>query len=152
DLETLLECANLLRDRPEVVFLIVGDGVARQRLVEKATTLGLNNVMFLPFQPRASLPLLRASGDVQLALYRPGAARFSMPSKVYEIMASGRPVLASAESGSDLWQLVTDARCGICIEPHSPRKLAAAIEALRVDPELRRRMGERGRTEVELNY
>jgi colanic acid biosynthesis glycosyl transferase WcaI len=152
DLETLLESANLLRDRRDLVFLIVGDGVARQRLVDKAAALGLENVRFLPFQPRSSLPLMRASSDVQLALYRPGAARFSMPSKVYEIMASGRPVLASAESTSDLSRLVMDTRCGICIEPNNPRKLADAIEALRVDADLRRRMGERGRTEVERHY
>ena len=78
------------------------------------------NVRFLPFQPRERLPLLRAASDVQVALYEKGSARFSMPSKVYEIMASGRPVLASADADSDLWRLVRDVRCGICVEPHTP--------------------------------
>jgi colanic acid biosynthesis glycosyl transferase WcaI len=75
-----------------------------------------------------------------------------MPSKVYEIMASGRPVLASADVGSDLWQLMTSIRCGICVEPHAPDKLAAALLALYRDPVLRARMGERGREEAVRTY
>jgi colanic acid biosynthesis glycosyl transferase WcaI len=75
-----------------------------------------------------------------------------MPSKVYEIMASGRPVLASAEAGSDLRRLVVDTQCGVCVEPHDARQLAKAILALRANPRLRRRMGERGRRVVEVGF
>ena len=150
DLETLIEAAALLRDQPQIVCLIVGDGVVRQRLQERAR--GLSNVRFLPFQPHQTLPLLRATADIQVALYRAGAARFSMPSKVYEIMASGRPVLASAEPDTDLARLVAETRCGLCIPPGDPRGLAMAIQALFADPLLRQRMGERGRREAERTY
>jgi colanic acid biosynthesis glycosyl transferase WcaI len=98
------------------------------------------------------LPLLRAASDVQVALYKRGSARFSMPSKVYEIMASGRPVLASADVQSDLWNLVTTTQCGICVEPHDPVQLASAVMTLYEDPPLRFRMGERGRHEAERGY
>jgi colanic acid biosynthesis glycosyl transferase WcaI len=145
DLDALLDVAHLVRSEPDIQFLVVGDGVERARLENRALTLGLDNVRFLPFQPRGRLPLLRAASDVQVALYRRGSARFSMPSKVYEIMASGRPVLASADADSDLHRLVTGARCGICIEPHAPEKLSAALLALYRDPVLRARMGQRGR-------
>jgi len=150
DLETLIEAAALLRSQPAIVFLIVGDGVVRKRLQDRAA--GLSNVRFLPFQPHETLPLLRATADVQVALYRAGAARFSMPSKVYEIMASGRPVLASAEPDSDLAALVAETRCGLCILPGDPRGLAMAIQALYADPPVRQRMGEHGRQAAERTY
>ena len=152
DLDALLDVAHVLRHQADLQFLIVGDGVERARLQERAQTLGLDNVRFLPFQPRDRLPLLRAASDVQLALYRHGSARFSMPSKVYEIMASGRPVLASADADSDLWRLVTGTGCGVCVEPHRPEKLAAALLALYRDPALRARMARRGRDEAVRAY
>jgi colanic acid biosynthesis glycosyl transferase WcaI len=152
DLDTLLEVALRVQSEDGIQFLIVGDGVERGRLQHRAQTLGLTNVRFLPFQPRERLPLLRAASDVQVAMYRRGSARFSMPSKVYEIMSSGRPVLATADRDSDLWRLVADTRCGVCVEPHAPDKTAAALLALYRDPALRARMGERGRDEAVRAY
>jgi colanic acid biosynthesis glycosyl transferase WcaI len=152
DLDTLIEAAALLVAETEILFLIVGDGVARPELERKARGLGLCNVRFLPFQPRASLPFLRASSDVQVSLYRKGAVRYSMPSKVYEIMASGRPLLASADRGSELWALVEGTGCGLCVEPEDPRALAGVILSLRRDPGLREKMGRSGRQCAERRY
>jgi glycosyltransferase involved in cell wall biosynthesis len=75
-----------------------------------------------------------------------------MPSKVYEIMASARPVLASADWRSDLWELVTSTACGVCIEPGEPEKLAAAIHTLRANDGQRFEMGRRGRAAAERFY
>ena len=137
DLATLLDAADCLRGDPKIHILIVGEGVAKPELEKKAAERCLDNVTFLPFQPRESLPWLRAASDVQVSLYRPGAARYSMPSKVYEIMASGRPVLASADSPSDVWNLVESTGSGRCIEPNRPDQLADAIRALAYDRVLR---------------
>jgi colanic acid biosynthesis glycosyl transferase WcaI len=152
DLDTLVEAASLLRNETGIHFMMVGDGVVRPVLEAQVRALGLTNVTFLPFQPRERLPWLRAASDVQVALYKPGSARYSMPSKVYEIMASGRPVLASADEHSDLWNLVVDTECGICIEPDDPAQLASAVLKLYRDPPLRIRMGKRGRLAAERNY
>src|SRR5438270_1361006 len=152
DLETLLDAAALLRHLPDIQFMIVGDGVMRPNLVQKAASLGLSNVRFVPFQPRDTLPWLRAACDVQVALYRPGSSRYSMPSKVYEIMASGRPLLASADVSSDVWRLVEDTGCGICVEPNDADKLATGILRLYADPALREAMGRRGREQAERHY
>jgi colanic acid biosynthesis glycosyl transferase WcaI len=112
----------------------------------------LRNVRFLPFQEEAQLPLLRAASDVGVSLYRRGSASSSMPSKVYEIMASGRPLLASADPGSDVWRLVEDTGCGLCVEPHDPKRLAGAIQELHRDTELRADMGRRGRAAAEQSF
>jgi colanic acid biosynthesis glycosyl transferase WcaI len=152
DLETMLEAAALLAAEREILFLIVGTGVARPGLEDKTRRLGLENVRFLPFQPREQLPWLRAACDVQVSLYRRGSASDSMPSKVYEIMASGRPLLASAEPGSDVWKLVEATGCGLCVDPEDPHQLAATVLRLYRDPALRRTMGEQGRWHAEQSY
>ena len=79
-----------------------------------------HNVRFMPFQPRESLPWLRASSDVQVSLYKNGAANESFPSKIYEIMASGRPLLASG--GTRKWGRAAggSAGCGLCVSPAMP--------------------------------
>ena len=134
DFETLLEAASLVRTEAKIFFLIVGNGVARSELERKTRELELENVRFIPFQPHAMLPWLRASSDVQVNLYKDGAANDSFPSKVYEIMASGRPLLASAEPESGFAALVKEADCGICITPGRPRELADAILKLYNEP------------------
>jgi colanic acid biosynthesis glycosyl transferase WcaI len=152
DLDTMLEAAALLADLPEVLFLIVGDGVAKPALQRRAENLGLDNVRFLPFQPLEDLPELRAASDVHVSLYRWGSARYSMPSKVYEIMSCERPLLASADPGSDVWQLAEGEGFGVCVEPQNPRALADAVRALARDPEMRAQMGRRGRAAAERAY
>jgi colanic acid biosynthesis glycosyl transferase WcaI len=152
DLETLLEAAALLAEEKQLFFLIVGDGVARAGLQQKAEALHLQNVAFLPFQPHESLPYLRASSDVQVSLYKNGSVKHSMPSKVYEIMASGRPLLASSETGSELWRLVEQTQCGICVEPENAEQLASAILRLYRNHSLREEMAQNGRRIAEQYY
>ena len=152
DLDTMLDAAALLHWEEDIVFLIVGNGVTRSSLEGKARKLELNNVRFMPFQPREELPWLRASSDVQVSLYKSGAANESFPSKIYEIMASGRPLVASSENGSEIETVVNTAQCGICIKPGNARDLAAAILRLRRNPLLWASMGQRGRQYAEANH
>jgi colanic acid biosynthesis glycosyl transferase WcaI len=152
DLETLLDAAALLRDHADIQFLIVGEGVAKPDLERKARELALPNVRFLPFQPLEDLPWLRAATDIQVSLYRRGAASDSLPSKVYEIMASGRPLLASADSDSDVRRLIDDTQCGVCVEPENAAELAQAILALYRDPAAREAMAANGRCQAEQHF
>lgn len=152
DLDTMLDAAALLRSEDDILFLIVGDGVAKPDLERKAEELQLSNVRFMPFQPYAELPWLRAASDVQVSLNKATSADHSLPSKVYEIMASGRPLLASASVGSDVWNLAKTTGCGISVVPEEPEQLTEAVLTLYQDPELRHAMGERGRQHAQQNY
>jgi colanic acid biosynthesis glycosyl transferase WcaI len=152
DLGTLVQAAAKLRNESDLLFLIVGDGVMRAQLEAQARDLNLENVRFMNFVPYADLPYLRAASDVQVALYRRGAARYSMPSKLYEIMASGRPVLASAEAGSDVANLVAETDCGICVEPQNVDALVTALLELKRDPARRAEMSARGRAAAEERF
>lgn len=152
DLETLLHAAARLRHERDMLFLIVGSGVMRDLLQAQAQELMLDNVRFMDFQPYETLPHLRAASDVQVSLYRAGAARYSMPSKLYEIMASGRPVLASAEAGSDVANLIAETRCGICVEPQQTDALVQALLELKTNSARRAEMGQHGRAAAEKQF
>jgi colanic acid biosynthesis glycosyl transferase WcaI len=152
DLDTMLDAARLLSSQKDILFLIVGSGVAKPALEKKARELKLKNVRFMPFQPHEMLPWLRASSDVQVSLYKYDSANDSFPSKVYEIMASGRPLVASPDGDSALAKFVKAAGCGLCVKPGNGGHLAEAILQLYRDPSLREMMGKRGREYAEAHH
>jgi colanic acid biosynthesis glycosyl transferase WcaI len=152
DFESVLQAAAMLKQQSNVLFLIVGDGVLREHLAVQIAARALTNVRMLPFQPEADLPWLRAAIDVQLSLYAKGSVQSSLPSKIYEIMASARPAIVSAERGSDLFNLITATGCGICIEPENAEQLADAIRTLHDDGAKRDLLGQRGRDAVERSF
>jgi colanic acid biosynthesis glycosyl transferase WcaI len=144
-LEHVLAAAGLLADQPDLQFVIVGDGAGRARLGLQAQQMGLTNILFLPFQPRPRLPEVLATADVSLVTLQGGIGKGSLPSKTFSIFASGRPLLASVDEGSEAWEMVVRAGAGVCVPPEDPARLAGAILALKQDPDLRQRLGRNGR-------
>lgn len=142
-LETVLDVARLLKDKPDILFLFVGEGAGRSQLEKQ--TVDLNNVCFLPYQSRERLPEVLATADVSLVVLKQGIGSASLPSKLFSILASGRPVIASVDEDSDTCKLVTASQAGLCIEPENPKQLADAILSLRADPLRREQMGRDGR-------
>lgn len=152
DLDTLLMAAENLKQQPDITFLIIGDGVMKTDLLKTATLKSLSNVQFLPFQAPDQVVLIRATSDVQVCPLHKEAASSSLPSKVIEIMASGRPVVAAADRGSDLWNLIHATKCGFCVEPGDASAFVEAIWRLYQDPELCSEMGKAGRQVVQEEY
>lgn len=146
-LETVLQTAGILREHKDILFLFVGEGAGRAALEEQAR--GMANVRFLPYQPRESLPELLASADVSLVMLKQGIGSASLPSKLFSILAAGRPVLASVDENGDAWKLVSRSRAGLCVPPESPMRLAEAILSLQNDPLSCAQMGANGRAWVE---
>jgi colanic acid biosynthesis glycosyl transferase WcaI len=144
-LEHVLAAAGLLTGHGQIQFVLVGDGASRQHLETQAREAELSNVTFLPFQPRDRLPEVLASADVSLVTLQRGAAVRSLPSKTFSVLASGRPLVASLDEGSDAWNLVQRARAGLCVLPESPALLAEAILVLKNDVALARELGKNGR-------
>jgi colanic acid biosynthesis glycosyl transferase WcaI len=151
-LETVLQAAQDLSQMSGIMFLIVGNGASKQRLVEQANQMGLGNVRFLPFQPHVRVPEMYASADVCLVPLRRGLTEDSVPSKVFTILGAAKPLVASVDEGSETWRFVHDSGSGICVEPENPRQLAEAILALYRDRQLRLHMGQSGRRYVEESY
>ena len=148
-LEPVIEAAERLQDR-NIVFLFIGDGGKRSKLEARAQ--GLHNVRFLPYQPRELLPFSLTCSDVSLVALERGIEGLSMPSKLYAIMASGRPVVGLVEPGREVARIVAEARCGATVAPGDAAGLAALLESYRLDPARCAREGASGRAWFERHF
>jgi colanic acid biosynthesis glycosyl transferase WcaI len=151
NLEAVLQAAALLVQRTDVIFLFIGDGTKRAELEEAARSRGLTNVRFLPFQPREALRWTYATADVCLVSLRPGLSGYIVPSKLYPILAAGRPVIAAVDDDSEVAAIASQYHCGIRVPPGDAAALAAVITTLADEPALRQRLGSHARTAAE-NY
>ena len=147
-LEQVVEAARLLQEEPAIRIVLVGDGAGKASLEQSVERAGLKNVQFTPFQERELLPWVLASADVSLLTLKRGMGGDSVPSKCYSIMASGRPIIASVDRGSDTWKVIQRAGCGLCLEAEDPRALAGAILDLFRNDACRARLGAQGRAYV----
>ena len=151
-LETILDSARLLADDPEVLFVIVGEGLKRKELLDKARCLQLDNVLFLPFQPYADLPSLLASSDVLLVPLDKEKSLLSVPSKLYNFMAAGRPIMGLAHSDSEVRALIEQTGCGVCLSPQDTEGIVSAVRRLKRADGDRLSMGKNARRYAEANY
>lgn len=133
-LDSVIDAAALLRDT-DVRFVLIGNGNAREHLVARAADLALTNLRFLPPQPRERLDQVLSSCSVGLVTMKRGVGDDLVPSKLYGIMAVGRPVLAAVEQHSEIARVIGRHECGYLCAPESGRALAEAILALRNAPE-----------------
>ncbi len=145
NLDVVLDAAAELRDDPDIRFVFVGDGARRASLEAQAAARGLSHVMFLPYQPRADMALSYAAADLFLVSLRPGLAGYIVPSKVYSILAAGRPFVAAVEDDCELVTLAREHGCGVVVPPGDGVALATRIRDLRAAPDLVRAMGARAR-------
>jgi glycosyltransferase involved in cell wall biosynthesis len=145
---TLIEAAKILRNE-NVGLVFVGDGANRAAIESSAA--GLPNIRFLPFRPAEQIPHVMMAGDVHIVTVRRGLEGVVVPSKLYSILAAGRPVLAVAAAECDAARIVTEAECGLAADPDDPAAVAKAIRALRDDPARLAAMASRAR-EVASKY
>ncbi len=146
-LDLVIEAARRLQDRSEVVFVINGGGSARESLVSSAADLA--NVVFVGMQPKARLSEVLACGDLHVVPLRRGLAASSVPSKLYSILAAGRPIVASVDPGTEVERTVIEAGAGVAVPPDDADAFTAAITELLDDPRRRLGLGESGRRFVE---
>ena len=145
-LELVVEAARALRHRDDLVFVINGGGSTRPGLEDQGRD--LDNLVFVDLQPVERLPAVLAAGDIHVIALREGLGRSSVPSKLYSILAAGRPVLASVDPGTEVVRVVDGIGAGTCVGPEDQAAFTAAVESL-VDADDRAEMGERGRAFVE---
>jgi glycosyltransferase involved in cell wall biosynthesis len=141
-LEPVLAAAALLRDEPSLVFLFVGVGAQRAALETMVRAQGLSNVQFRPPQPRMLLAESLSAGDVHFVTQRTGCERLVFPSKLYGILAVGRPVVYVGPLECELARAVTRNGAGVAVDVNEPRQLAAVLRSLQRDESQRRLMGQ----------
>ena len=128
-LELILDAAQAHAHRTDLVFLIVGQGTGKARLLERVQRDGLRNVLFAPLQAYEDLPALLASADVHLVIQKRGAADSVLPSKLTNILAVGGNAIITADPHTTLGRLCEEHQgIAVLIEPESVAALNAGIE------------------------
>jgi glycosyltransferase involved in cell wall biosynthesis len=151
DLGLVLEAASLLRDMPEVMLILVGDGKEKPVLEERAAAMGLANVRFLPPVRKREMGATLAGADACIAILKPlEEYKTTYPNKVFDYMAAGRPIVLAIDGV--IRQVVEAAGCGVFARPGDAPALAAAIRTLAADREHSRQMGLAGRRYLEEHF
>jgi colanic acid biosynthesis glycosyl transferase WcaI len=144
-LETIVEAADRLKDQPDIEFVFQGEGVSKPSLQALVAARGLSNVRFLPFAPKASLGESFASADVFIVSLQRGLAGYIVPSKLYGILAAGRPYIAAVEQTCEVASLTRTHECGLVVDPGDAAQLADALMRLYRDRGLSARYGQQAR-------
>ena len=149
---TILDAAERLRDTPGILFLFIGSGHRRDWFEGEVHRRGLSNVIMKPLQPRARLAESLGAADVHLISLLPHLETCSVPSKLYGILAAGRPVLFVGDREGEVAAVVHDGECGASVAVGDAAALAAHILAMAGDETGRRRMGEAARRLFDTEY
>ena len=152
DFGTLLDAAETLAERPDILFLIAGGGPRLPWVQAEVERRRLANVRFVPYQPRHALRYSLPAGDVHLVTLRPDFEGLLVPSKFVGALASGRPLLYVGPRSGEVPDAVRAGACGVVVEPGDAAGLASAIVALQRDDARRDAMGARARQLFEQNY
>jgi colanic acid biosynthesis glycosyl transferase WcaI len=148
-LETIVEVAQILNiSAPYIQFIISGDGAGREAMVKQAE--GLNNITFVPLQPFEDFLHLMVAADMHLLPQKAGAADLVMPSKLGNILSSGRPVIVGAPQGTQVHSAIEE--CGLAVEPENATEFADAILTLAKDEKERELMGKAARARAERDW
>jgi colanic acid biosynthesis glycosyl transferase WcaI len=146
-LDLVVAAAVAMAHDPSVVFVVNGGGSARAALERSAA--GLPNIRFVDMQPKSRLPEVLAAADVHVVPLKRGLARSSVPSKLYSILAAGRPIVASVDPGTEVARVVDRAGAGVAVPPDDPEAFTKAIGAMVAAPADAEAYGRAGRRFVE---
>lgn len=146
DLQNILKIISRFRKHREVCFAFIGEGSVLEELKDYKQTQKLDNVIFIPYQDKKDLIYSLNAGDVHFVMNAKGIKGVSVPSKLYGVMAVGRPVLGILEEGSEARLIVEEAQCGITVAPERYDEIAGLIQKFidEYSKDERMRMGENG--------
>lgn len=151
EMDTIFEAAAKLQQEP-IQFVFIGDGAKRNSCLEKVRELNLQNCRFLPDQEKHILPYSLTAGDVSLVSIAKDLEGLVVPSKLYGILASGRPVAAICEPHSYLCPLLKEANCGSTFVQGDSDGLAAFLHFLSLNPQQTEQMGRSGRRYLKSHF
>jgi glycosyltransferase involved in cell wall biosynthesis len=145
DVDGLVDMAERLRDLPDLVVAIVGEGSRKKFLQDDVARRQLTNVRFFQYQPKARLTDSFATADVFIVSLKRGLAGFIVPSKLYGVLVAGRPFVAAIECDSEAAQIAREHDCGMVVEPGDRAGMERAIRLLHENRDLRLRLGTNAR-------
>ena len=145
-LDLVLEAARRTAD-PSILYVLAGEGAEKEALMKKSADERITNVLFVPNQPKSVMPdLLNLAYATVVPLKKLDLFKSALPSKMFESMASAKPIVASV--WGEAADLVERAGCGVVVAPEDPVALHQAVEKLAADPAMAQGLGEKGRRYV----
>lgn len=152
DLENLIRISSEFNTDDNIHFLFIGEGASKSTMESYVASNKLNNVTFLPYQSKEFIKYSLNAADAHLVVNQKGIKGVSVPSKIYGVMAAGKPVLGVLEEGSEADILIRSSNSGFVSEPQDYDQLVANIKSLvTMDDRTRKEMGLRGRQYLEAN-
>lgn len=151
-LEIILQAAKRLNGNPQIHFLFIGWGAKRQWLEDEVDRQNLSNVTFMDYVARDDLNISMNACDVAIISFIPGMVGVSVPSRMYDVMAAGKPIIAVADRDSELALVVQEEQIGWIVFPNQAEQLVDIILEASVQPEKIRQMGARARRVAETKY
>jgi glycosyltransferase involved in cell wall biosynthesis len=127
DFKIIKSAIRELKEDEDIIFLFVGNGVKRNDLELFVRENGIENIRFLPYQPRDKMKYTMNSGHLLLVTLDEKAAGLVVPSKMYAAMAAKRPILGVGSKESELWDIVSGNGCGIMVENEDSAGLVKGI-------------------------
>lgn len=137
NVEVIVNVANLLSQEKDILFLIIGDGAKKPKLQQMAKKYNLDNCLFLNWQPEEKVLYSLASADLSIVTVNDVTAMLSVPSKTYNLMAAGSPLLCIANLNSELNKLVSLYKCGSCFDGQNLTEIANYILYIKKDKNIR---------------
>lgn len=152
EVKSLFDAMVKLQDYSDVHFLFIGSGYKQQWLQKQVAESGIENVTILGNRPRSDQQNFLNACDIALSSFVLGMSGIGVPSRTYNIMAVGKPILAIGEPNSELAFVIGEERIGWLVPPGQPNQLVQTILQARDNPVLLSEMGKRGRVAVEAKY
>ncbi|HEX8832949.1 MAG TPA: glycosyltransferase family 4 protein, partial [Abditibacteriaceae bacterium] len=151
--DTILDAAKDLQGRREDVTLVfVGEGARKEYIQSRIADEKIGNVRLLPFVPSSEFEDMLASADISLVTLEPGAEGLGVPSKFYNILASGRPTIAIVSPESEVARVLVEENCGVQVTQGDTQELVGALENLAADTTKLAQMGDNARRACEEKY
>jgi colanic acid biosynthesis glycosyl transferase WcaI len=144
-LDIVLDTALKFRNQSNVEFLLAGDGARRSHLINRAESMQLNNVRFVPLQERTDFLQMLAAIDLALIVQQSTVSDIAFPSKTVTLLSAGRPIGAAVSENSEIGHVIHESEGGIVTQPEKSEELAQTIHMLLRNPRMRTAMGDSGR-------
>lgn len=150
DLENLIKITKDLSKYEDIIFVFIGDGAVKSEMEAYVRTNHLKNVSFLPFQPKSEIKYTLNAADIHLVVNQKGIKGVSVPSKIYGVMAAGKPILGVLEKGSEACLLIEKSGCGLVVEPQKYGEITwELLTFYQLDRDVLMRKGLQGRYYLE---
>jgi colanic acid biosynthesis glycosyl transferase WcaI len=150
DLENIIKVTNEFRDYKDLAFVFIGEGAVKKQMQQYVKENRIENVLFMPYQPKEFIKYSLNAADVHFVVNQKGIKGVSVPSKIYGVMAAGKPILGVLEQGSEAQLLIDKSNCGVVVEPKDYKGIVEAIKYFySLDREKRKQMGLNGRAYLE---